>query len=69
MQSATNVQLCDPKFLISYLLKYAAGQDEKPKVVIKENADSTANVKVLEHENTKISSQKYSKKKRVRRRI
>ena len=33
-RSSTNVQLCDPKFQTSYLIKYIAGLDEKAKVVM-----------------------------------
>ena len=63
MLSTTNIQKCDRRFLLSYLLKYSAGSDEKVKVHIKADPEmKQANVEVGEHEHTKITGQQLLRK-------
>lgn len=60
VRAATNVQKCDRKFLMSYLLKYNAGKDEKAQVKFFARPNSD----ILQKEdkgfgNIKINSQRY----------
>jgi hypothetical protein len=59
MKSSTNVQVCDRKFQVSYLAKYAAGMDEKRDVsLIKTKTPDELHVHVHDAINIKISGQR-----------
>ncbi|MPC68962.1 hypothetical protein E2C01_063175 [Portunus trituberculatus] len=59
MKSSTNVQVCDRKFQVSYLAKYAAGIEERCPVQLSTTSDP-GQVLVQAHSliNTKISGQR-----------
>lgn len=65
MLSCTNVQLCDRRFLLAYLLKYNAGQDEKSTVKLKpKHGTDIVTVDITGQQNTKITGQRYLAKKK-----
>ena len=59
LRASTNVQVCDRKFQVSYLAKYAAGADEKRQVSF-ETTTQQDEIKVTAHDltNAKISGQR-----------
>jgi hypothetical protein len=58
-RASTNVQKCDRKFLMSYLLKYNAGKDEKAQIRFFAKPDSdVVRTQSLGFRNIKITSQK-----------
>lgn len=60
LQACTNVQMCDRKFLLSYLVKYNCSQDEKAtvKITVKPNS-TTAHVGNGEEESVQIRGQRF----------
>jgi predicted GIY-YIG superfamily endonuclease len=59
LQACTNVQLCDRKFQVSYLAKYAAGIDEKRRVSFSSDSSGSDSVRAEVHApiNIKITGQ------------
>uniref|UniRef100_UPI00358E8AEA uncharacterized protein n=1 Tax=Myxine glutinosa TaxID=7769 RepID=UPI00358E8AEA len=64
LQSCTNVQLCDTRFQVAYVCKYAAGVDEKRQADFKSTSSSsedmphdTVDVRLGDLSNTKTSGQ------------
>ena len=63
-RSSTNVQACDDKFCISYVIKYAAGKEEDVDVVLRLDSDEEKNVsaEVYAAYNSKITSASIAQK-------